>query len=239
MGAVMKMDGSPLDQRPLPHDLDAEQYLLGALLMNNDAFGRVASLVDAADFYEPMHQRLFETISEVISAGRLASPITLKPLVSETLFPDGTTGAQYLALLCANAASTSQAVDYAKFIRDRADLRKIVTLAREIDARAMAGHPADSSTLIIGDAELGFSDIRRPGSAGGGQFQPFDVAVQEAMDIASAAYSNGGVLSGLSTGLDGLDEALGVDSVLIELNPEYAEMARRRISGETADEVAA
>lgn len=209
MGAVMKMDGSPLDQRPLPHDLDAEQQLLGALLMNNDLFGKVASLVDAADFYETLHQGLFNSISEIISAGKLASPITLKPLVTEIAFPDGTTGAQYLAHLCAVASTASQSVDYAKFIRDRADLRRIVTFAREIESRAMAGHPTDSSALIIGDAEIGFSDIRRPGAAGAGQFQPFDAAVQEAMDIASAAYSNGGVLAGLSTGLHGLDEALG------------------------------
>jgi replicative DNA helicase len=209
MGAVMKMTGQPLDQRPLPHSIEAEQVLLGTILMNNDAYPRVASLVDPDDFYDPVHVELFEVARAFITAGKLASPITLQGVVSEIDFGEHMTGREYLARLAAESMPLNQVVDYAKFIRDAAVRRKVFIACEQVQKRVLAGAPTDSAIAIIDEMETNLAEIRPRGVSGTGGFQNFDSAVSQAVATASAAYSNGGVLSGLSTGLDKVDDVLG------------------------------
>lgn len=209
MGALVRMDGTPLDQRPLPHDIDAEQGLLGAILLDNAVFARIAMLVDPGDFYDRIHAEIFDLIQTFIGAGRLASPITMKNVVGEIDFGDGMTGQQYLARLAGAAFPASTVVDYAKFIRDTAIQRRLYILSESMMQRVLAFKPTDTATAMLDEMETAMAEIRPRGAAGAGQFQSFEAAALEAMEIANAAYGNGGVLSGLSTGLDGLDEALG------------------------------
>ncbi|MBX9911180.1 MAG: replicative DNA helicase [Beijerinckiaceae bacterium] len=209
MGALVKMNGTPLEQRPLPHDIDAEQGLLGAILLDNSVYTRIATLLDPDDFYDRIHAEIFDLVQTFIGGGRLASPITMKNVVGEMDFGDGMTGQQYLARLAGAAFPASTVVDYAKFIRDTAIQRRLYVLSESMMQRVLAFKPTDTASAMLDEMETAMAEIRPRGAAGAGQFQSFEAAALEAMEIANAAYGNGGVLSGLSTGLDGLDEALG------------------------------
>lgn len=208
MGAVMKMDGTPLEQRPLPHDIEAEQVLLGSLLLNNDVYSRIAQHVGAEDFYDAVHAELFDTAKIMIEAGKAATPITLKSVVSEIQFAGGMTGGQYLASLCSVAAGPAQVADYAKFIRDMGIQRRAFIACEAAMRRIVERRREDTGPKILDDLETAVNDLRPPLSVSSG-FEGFDKAAGRAVDIAARAYQRGGVLAGLSTGLQRLDDALG------------------------------
>ena len=92
--------------RAAPHNLEAEQALLGAILINNEAHDRVAGFLEPQHFYDPLHQQIYETAAKLIAAGKQATPITLKTFFTSSEPVDGSlTIAQYLGRLAANAAS--------------------------------------------------------------------------------------------------------------------------------------
>ena len=104
----------------LPHNIEAEQQLLGAILVNNDIYDRISSLVKHDHFYEPVHQRIFEIASARIAKNALASPVTLKAFMEDDEGLKELGGAAYLARLAAAAISAYAARDYAQMIYDLA-----------------------------------------------------------------------------------------------------------------------
>src|SRR5437762_9891086 len=101
--ARMQLPAEPTYRMP-PHNIEAEQALLGAILVNNEAFYRVSDFLEPRHFYETLHQRIFEIAASLVRAGKVASPVTLK-----TFLPDadigGLTASQYLARLAAEATT--------------------------------------------------------------------------------------------------------------------------------------
>src|SRR5438094_7720054 len=91
--------------RAAPHNIEAEQALLGAILVNNEAFYRVSDFLEPAHFFEPIHQKIFELASSLIRAGKVASPVTLKTFLPPDLDVAGMTPSQYLARLAAEATT--------------------------------------------------------------------------------------------------------------------------------------
>src|SRR5437667_12647630 len=85
--------------RAAPHNIEAEQALLGAILVNNEAFYRVSDFLEPAHFFEPLHQKIFELCATLIRAGKIATPITLKTFLPADLDVAGLTGSQYVARL--------------------------------------------------------------------------------------------------------------------------------------------
>ncbi len=122
-------------QGVLPHHIEAEQQLLGAILTNNDVYDRVASIINATHFYEPVHQRIYEIAASRIAKNALASPVTLKAFMEEDEGLKELGGPAYLARLAGAAISSFAARDYAQMIYDLAIRRELIRLGEDISAK--------------------------------------------------------------------------------------------------------
>ncbi|WP_028031872.1 replicative DNA helicase [Gemmobacter nectariphilus] len=199
---------APADTDVLPHNIEAEQQLLGAILTNNDVYDRIAALVKAEHFYDPVHQRIFEIAAARIQKNALASPVTLKAFLEDDPGLKELGGPAYLVRLAGAAISAFAARDYAQMIYDLAVRRELIALGRDIADRAgkvdVASEPRDQIT----EAEQRLYKLGEQGVAERG-FQSFLRAVTAAVDVANAAYQRGGGLSGIPTQLIDLDKKLG------------------------------
>ncbi len=192
----------------LPHNIEAEQQLLGAILVNNDVHDRIASLVKAEHFFDPVHQRIFEIASARIHKNALASPVTLKAFMEEDEGLKELGGPAYLARIAAAAISAYAARDYAQMIYDLAVRRDLIRLGQDIAAQAAKMDVASEPKEQIVEAEQRLYKLAEQGVAERG-FQSFLKAVTDAVNMANAAYQRDGGLAGISTGLIDLDKKLG------------------------------
>ena len=200
------MGGQELDTTP--HSQEAEAALLGVLLYDNEVYHKISAIVQAKHFYNPVHVRIFDAVARLIETGKLADAIVLKNRFSqdETLVDIG--GVEYLALLLDNAPPTSTATEYAKLIFDLAMRRELIRLSDIIKATATdPDSEADAQAQII-EAESQLYNLAELGGTQQG-FVDFETALLASIEMASAAFSRDGSLSGLSTGLTDLDRQLG------------------------------
>src|SRR3954469_19757705 len=114
------------EAQALPHNIEAEQALLGALLVNNDVYDRVAATVQAAHFFDPVHARIFETAAERIRRNALATPVTLKAYLEDDSGLKELGGPAYLVRLAGAAISLFAARDYAQLVYDLAIRRELI-----------------------------------------------------------------------------------------------------------------
>lgn len=194
--------------RELPQNIEAEQALLGAIFINNDAFHRVADFLKPNHFFEPLHGRIFEIAAELIRSNRVASPITLKTFLPATLDVAGLSASQYLARLAAEATTVINAPDYARTVYDLAARRELIKVAEDMLATAFDADVDSAPQDQIQNAEQLLYEIAETGRYGGG-FETFDAAADTAIDRAAKAYQRDGGLSGLATGLKDLDAQVG------------------------------
>src|SRR5262245_28358165 len=194
--------------RSPPHNLEAEQALLGAILVNNDACDRVSSFLDPSHYFEAVHARIYEAASTLIRAGKLASPVTLKTYFErdETLKEIG--GPVYLARLAAAATTIINAEEYGRTIYELAERRKLISNGTDVVNNAYDTPVDATSRDLIEQAEQSLYEIAETGKYGQG-FQMFGRALTEAVDMAANAYQRDGGLSGISCGLRDLDEKMG------------------------------
>ena len=192
----------------LPHNIEAEQQLLGAILTNNDIYDRIASKVRAEHFFDPVHQRIFEIAAARILKNALASPVTLKAFLEDDAGLKELGGPAYLVRLAGAAISSFAARDYAQMIYDLAVRRELIALGRDISARAAKVEVASEPREQIVEAEQRLYKLGEQGVAERG-FQSFLKAVTDAVNVANAAYQRDGGLAGLATGLIDLDKKLG------------------------------
>lgn len=192
----------------LPHNIEAEQQLLGAILTNNDIFDRISSLVRAEHFFDPVHQRIFEIASARIQKNALASPVTIKAFMEDDAGLKELGGGAYLARIAGAAISSYAARDYAQMIYDLAVRRDLIALGRDIAARAAQVNVDSEPRDQITDAEQRLYKLGEQGVAERG-FQSFLKAVTDAVHVANAAYQRDGGLAGISTGLIDIDKKLG------------------------------
>jgi replicative DNA helicase len=191
-----------------PHNIEAEQALLGALLVNNDVYDRVASVVTAAHFHEPVHARIFEVAANRISKNALASPVTLKAFFEDDEGLRELGGPAYLARLAGAAISLFAAKDYAQLIYDLAIRRELIQLGQEIAEKAARSEIDSEPRDQIVEAEQALYQLGEQGKLDKG-FQSFLRAATDAVKVANAAYRRDGGLAGLATGLADLDQKLG------------------------------
>ncbi|MGE4249635.1 MAG: replicative DNA helicase [Parvibaculaceae bacterium] len=194
--------------RSPPHNIEAEQALLGAILVNNEACDRVSSFLDPSHFFEAVHARIYEAAATLIRAGKLASPVTLKTYFErdETLKEIG--GPAYLARLAAAATTIINAEEYGRAIYELAQRRKLIDIGTDIVTTSY-DTPIDMTARdLIETAEQSLYEIAETGKYGQG-FQMFGRALTEAVDMAANAYQRDGGLSGISAGLRDLDEKMG------------------------------
>ncbi len=192
----------------LPHNFEAEQALLGAILINNEAYSRVSEFLCAEHFYDPVHGRIYAACATLIERHQIANPVTLKPLfeADDALAEVG--GAKYLARLAASAVTVINAGDYGRTIFDLHLRRRLIELAMEM--REQAFNPAldSSGTQQIEAVEQHLFDLATTGEYEGG-FRSFTDVLTSAIEIAEAAYKREGKLTGTPTGFTDLDRLLG------------------------------
>ena len=194
--------------RELPQNIEAEQALLGAILINNDAYYRVVDFLKANHFFEPLHGHIFEVMGELIRSSRVANPITLKAFLPTTIEIVGFSVAQYLARLAAEATTVINAPDYGRTIYDLAVRRELIKVAEDMLSSAFEAAVDSAPQEQIQHAEQLLYEIAETGRYGGG-FETFETALDSAIDRAAQAYESDGKLSGLATGLKDLDARLG------------------------------
>ncbi len=194
--------------RLAPHNIEAEQALLGAMLVNNDAFYRVSDFLEPVHFYEPIHRRIYEVMGEIIRMGKAATPVTVKTFLPTDVKIADFTVAQYLARLAAEATTIINAEDYGRSIYDLALRRSLILIGEDMVNIAFDAPVDMPPKSQIEDAERRLFELAETGRYDTG-FHGFEEALKNAIDMASAAYKRDGHLSGLATGLDDLDRRLG------------------------------
>jgi len=205
---TIQTGGTEDEAGTLPHNIEAEQQLLGAILTNNDVFDRIASIIQAHHFYEPVHQRIYEIAAARIQKNALASPVTLKAFLADDEGLKELGGPAYLARLAGAAISTFAARDYAQMIYDFAIRRELIRLGRDISDKAAKVDISSEPRTQIVEAEQALYKLGEQGQSESG-FQSFLKAATDAVNVANAAYQRDGQLSGISTGLVDLDRKLG------------------------------
>ncbi len=215
--------------RAAPHNIEAEQALLGAILVNNDACDKVSSFLQAEHFFDPLHGRVYEAALKLISAGKRASPITLKtffeneePLSSDLTVP------QYLGRLSANATTVINAEDYGRTVYDLAIRRDLILIGEDMVNLAYDSPVEAPPAIQIEDTEQRLFELAETGKYGTG-FEPFTSALTDAIDMAANAYRRDGHLSGIATGFTDLDFKMGglqaSDLVIIAGRPSMGKTA--------------
>ncbi|HEY3677509.1 MAG TPA: replicative DNA helicase [Bradyrhizobium sp.] len=194
--------------RSAPHNIEAEQGLLGAILVNNDAFYRVSDFLEPKHFFEHIHQVIFETAGSLIRMGKVATPVTLKTFLPADTDIGGMTVGQYLARLAAEATTIINAQDYGRTIYDMALRRDLIRIGEDMVNVAFDAPVDFAPRAQIEDAERQLYELAETGRYDGG-FQRFAQAITTAVDMAANAYKRDGKLSGIATGLRDLDTKMG------------------------------
>ncbi len=199
----------PLGFRQVPHNIEAEQALLGAILVNNEAMDRVSSFLDMTHFYDPLHGQIYEIAGKLIQAGKQATPVTLRTFF-ETAEPidENLTVPQYLGRLAANATTIINAADYGRTVYDLATRRALIVIGEDMVTTAYDSPVDFPPEDQIQEAEGLLYQLAESGKYGGG-FQTFGNALTDAIHMANAAYMRDGHLSGVSSGLSDLDAKMG------------------------------
>jgi replicative DNA helicase len=194
--------------RTAPHNIEAEQALLGAVLVNNEAYYRVSDFLEPKHFFEPIHQRIFELAGGLVRANKLATPVTLKTFLPADVDIAGLSLNQYLARLAAEATTIINAEDYGRTVYDLSIRRDLIAIGEDMVNLAYDA-PVESTPIShIEDAERRLYEIAETGRYDSG-FQRFAQALTTAVDMAARAYQRDGSLSGLATGLTDLDSRMG------------------------------
>ncbi|HVY83876.1 MAG TPA: replicative DNA helicase [Caulobacterales bacterium] len=209
----MSADGalalSPQPARAAPHNLDAEQALLGAILFDNETYNRISSRLEPKHFYDPVHGRIFAACAEMIAAGSLADGVTMRERFAKDNALKEIGGASYLLTLLESAAKLSvHAQEYAELIYDLALRRELIRVGAEISE--LAENPPDDAGAedIIEEAERSLFALAESGASSSG-FSPFSKALATSIEVAAAAYESKSDVSGLATSFEDLDRMLG------------------------------
>jgi replicative DNA helicase len=199
----------PVQFRQPPHNIEAEQALLGAILINNESHDRVSQFLDPNHFYDPLHAQIYEVLSKLIQAGKQATPVTLKTFFDNAEPIDANlTVPQYLGHLAANAASVLNIEEYGRTIFELSTRRSLIMIGEDLVNTAFDSPVDLPPEQQIVEAESQLYEIAERGKYGQG-FQTFGAALTHAIEMANHAYQREGHLSGLSTGLSDLDGRLG------------------------------
>ena len=197
-----------LSYRQPPHNLEAEQALLGAILVNNEAAQKVQGFLMPEHFFEPVHGRIFESVLKLLDKNQIADPVKLKPYFEHDEALADVGGAQYLVRLAASAATIINAEDYGRTIYDLATRRSLIQIGEGIVIDAYDAPIDSEASEQISDAEKQLFDLAELGQAESGA-QSFSRALRTAVENIESAYKDPDSLSGITTGLTQLNNQIG------------------------------
>ncbi len=194
--------------RDKPHNLEAEQGLLAAILVNNRAYEQVSEFLIPDHFSDPVHGRIFAACGHLIDRGQLANPVTLKQLFDQDVGLKDVDGAQYLIDLATSVVTVINAADYGRTIHDAYLRRELIDLGEDVVNDAYA-HDLDAPARDqIEKAEGRLFSLAESGTIESG-FIEFRDALRTSIEMADAAYKRDGSLAGVATGFRKLDNKLG------------------------------
>jgi replicative DNA helicase len=191
-----------------PSNTEAEQALLGAILVNNTAYSRVAEFLAPDHFGNAVHGRIFDALGKLIERGQIANPVTLKNLFDQDGALAEIGGAQYLGRLAEAAVTIINAEHYGRTIHDLHLRRELITIGQDVVTEAFRQDLDDPAVTQIERAESKLFELATTGQAEGG-FRPFAAALTEAIVSAEAAFKRDGKTVGVATGFTDLDRKLG------------------------------
>ncbi|KQT88388.1 replicative DNA helicase [Aurantimonas sp. Leaf443] len=206
--AARKFEEESAIYREAPSNIEAEQALLGAILVNNDAYYIVHDFLKPDHFFEPIHREIFSRTSEMIRMGKIATPVTMKTFLPANDKIGELTVFQYLARLAAEATTIINAADYGRAIYDLALRRSLIRIGEDMVNIAFDAPLDMEPKAQIEDVERRLFELAETGRYDGG-FQPFGEALTTAVQMATAAKDRDGGLSGVSTGIMALDQRMG------------------------------
>ena len=192
--------------KELPNNIEAEQAVIGSILVSNDIFDEVNTIVSSINFYDPMHQKIFDAIESLIYKGMLANPITLKNYFEDE--KDDINVPEYLVKVTKFSTPVRQAVEYSKIIYDMFVRRELIKISEETIDSAKLNDLDTSGQTIIENSERQLFDLAEKGSFSSSLIK-FDDAMKQTIEMASAAYKNEEGIVGVPTGLRDLDDKLG------------------------------
>jgi replicative DNA helicase len=204
---IIAAEEEPL-HRQVPHNIEVEQALLGAILINNEAFYRVSDFLEPVHFFDPLHRQIYEKAGQLIRLSKTADPRTLKSFLKENEQVGDITIAEYLSRLAYEATTIINAEDYGRSIYDLSIRRNLITIGEDMVNIAYEAPVDMAPREQIEDAERRLFELAEKGQFRSG-FQGFAEALKQAIDMAGAAYQRTGHLSGLATGLEDLDKMMG------------------------------
>ena len=192
--------------KELPNNIEAEQAVLGSILVSNEIFDEINTIISNKNFYDPMHQKIFEAIENLIYKGMLANPITLKNYFENE--KDDLKVPEYLIKITKFSTSIRQAIEYSKIIYDMFVRRELIKISEQtIDSAKINDLETNGQTIIENSEKLLF-DLAEKGSFNSSLIK-FDDAMKQTIEMASAAYKNEEGIVGVPTGLRDLDDRLG------------------------------
>ena len=161
---MKELNITKLNQTKQPSNLDAEQALLGSILVNNDIIDEISTIVKSTIFYDPAHVKIYEVIENLNNKGMIANPITLKNFLEKDNMLDEVGGTEYLVKLTRFSGSTKQAIDYAKVIHEMYLRRELVMVSDKLSADTLnANNNEKNAEKIIEDTEKSLYDLAEKG----------------------------------------------------------------------------
>ena len=192
-----------------PSNLEAEQALIGSILVNNDILDEVSTIVNSATFYDPAHVKIYEVIESLNNKGMIANPITLKNYFEKDNMLSEVGGTEYLVKLTRFSGSAKQAVDYAKIIHEMYLRRELVQISDQLSSDTLnANSQEQDAENIIENTEKSLFDLAERGSFTQ-SFLKFNQALDQTIEMATLAMQSDQGIVGVPTGLTDLDEKLG------------------------------
>ncbi len=202
----IKLTDNNLDKKQ-PSNLEAEQALLGSILVNNDIIDEVSTIINPTSFYDPAHTKIYEVIETLNNKGMIANPITLKNYFEKDNMLNEVGGTEYLVKLTRFSASTKQAVDYAKVIHEMYLRRELILISDNLSSETLNAKEQNAEK-IIENTEKSLFDLAERGSFSQ-SFLKFNQALDQTIEMATQAMKNEKGIVGVPTGLTDLDEKLG------------------------------
>jgi replicative DNA helicase len=217
-----------ITEKSLPSNIEAEQALLGSILVNNDILDELSNIVNPTKFFDPIHRKIYEVVESLNSKGMIANPITLKNFFENNNNLSEIGGIEYLVKLTRYSASIKQAIDYAKVIHEMFLKRELITISEDISENSKNESIEKTGENIIEDAEQSLFQLAERGNFSQ-SYMKFNIALDQTIEMATLAMQSDQGVVGVPTGLIDLDEKLGglhkSDLVIIAGRPSMGKTA--------------
>jgi replicative DNA helicase len=193
----------------LPHDNEAEEILLGALLSDNNALEIIENGLSDFHFFIPMLGRIYKAIFELVNKDQIANPLTLDHYFSDDEAFNEIGGKKYLKSLCEGNLGSSIVKDYSDLIIELFNKRELIKVAQNIFSNSQKLDYEKNSLALIEEIESSLYNLTENKNADGNRLIPFTDSISLAMRTANEAHKNKGQLSGISSGFLAVDDLLG------------------------------